>query len=190
MHKQRPQYFQLDPPVNFTEVTTPNGEHVITIKSLAPREWVSSHASSSPRDSISASPSAGESGFRSKVAQPSKPGRHERGRELHVQTMSKARRATSAQNTPRRVPQPPAPQAAGPGSLLGAKTDEAQSQRQNEFELVRLIVDNDLGIRLPSEIHGNSSANAERISRGKMDVIRWLLGVRRLLARLRVTPAH
>ncbi len=40
IHRQRPQFFQIQPAVNFTETTNPSGEHVIAIQSLAPREYV------------------------------------------------------------------------------------------------------------------------------------------------------
>jgi hypothetical protein len=41
VHQARPQVFRFQPAVNFTEATTPTGEHVITIPTLARREWVS-----------------------------------------------------------------------------------------------------------------------------------------------------
>jgi hypothetical protein len=40
VHVSAPQFFQLHPVVNFNVTTTPNGQHVITIPSLARREWV------------------------------------------------------------------------------------------------------------------------------------------------------
>jgi hypothetical protein len=40
IHRQRPQFFKIQPAVNFTETTNPSSEHVITIQSLAPREYV------------------------------------------------------------------------------------------------------------------------------------------------------
>jgi hypothetical protein len=43
LHGQAPQLFRFVPPVNFTQGVTPAGEHVITIESLAPREWVTLH---------------------------------------------------------------------------------------------------------------------------------------------------
>jgi hypothetical protein len=43
LHGQAPQLFRFVPQVNFTQGVTPAGEHVITIESLAPREWVALH---------------------------------------------------------------------------------------------------------------------------------------------------
>lgn len=43
LHGQAPQLFRFVPQVNFTQGVTPAGEHVITIASLAPREWVALH---------------------------------------------------------------------------------------------------------------------------------------------------
>lgn len=40
IHQNRPQFFQIQPAVNFTETVNPTGEHVIIIQSLAPREFV------------------------------------------------------------------------------------------------------------------------------------------------------
>ena len=40
IHKQRPDFFELFPSVEYQEATNPNGEHVIKIKSLGPKEWV------------------------------------------------------------------------------------------------------------------------------------------------------
>src|SRR5690349_21084225 len=40
IHKQRPDFFELFPPVEYQEVTNTNGEHVIKIKSLGPKEWL------------------------------------------------------------------------------------------------------------------------------------------------------
>jgi hypothetical protein len=39
VHKSRPDFFQLNPPLNYTETQTQTGEHVLRIESLAPREW-------------------------------------------------------------------------------------------------------------------------------------------------------
>ena len=43
LHGQPPQLFRFVPQVNFTQTVTPAGDHVITIESLAPREWVALH---------------------------------------------------------------------------------------------------------------------------------------------------
>lgn len=40
IHKQRPDFFELFPSMEYQEVTNPNGEHVIKIKNLGPKEWV------------------------------------------------------------------------------------------------------------------------------------------------------
>jgi hypothetical protein len=40
IHKQRPDFFELFPAMQFEEGNNPNGEHVIRIKSLGPKEWV------------------------------------------------------------------------------------------------------------------------------------------------------
>jgi hypothetical protein len=40
VHRQRPQQFQIRPGVEFTETTNPTGEHVISIATLAPKEFV------------------------------------------------------------------------------------------------------------------------------------------------------
>lgn len=40
IHQSKPQYFQIQPGVKFTESTNPTGEHVISIDSLARREFV------------------------------------------------------------------------------------------------------------------------------------------------------
>lgn len=40
IHGQAPQLFRMQPQLNFTQTTLPNGEHVITIPTLARREWV------------------------------------------------------------------------------------------------------------------------------------------------------
>jgi hypothetical protein len=39
VHVQRPDFFQLLPPLNYTETTSPTGEHTLRIGSLAPREF-------------------------------------------------------------------------------------------------------------------------------------------------------
>lgn len=39
VHKTKPDFFQFSPPLAFEEVTTANGEHVIRVKSLGPKEW-------------------------------------------------------------------------------------------------------------------------------------------------------
>jgi hypothetical protein len=43
IHKSRPQHFQLQPAVLFSEETNPTGEHVIRISSLARREFTFIH---------------------------------------------------------------------------------------------------------------------------------------------------
>jgi hypothetical protein len=40
IHKQRPDFFELFPAMAFVEKMNPNGEHVITIANLGPKEWV------------------------------------------------------------------------------------------------------------------------------------------------------
>jgi hypothetical protein len=40
IHKQKPQYFQIQPAVHFTEVTNTTGEHIIQIESLARHEVI------------------------------------------------------------------------------------------------------------------------------------------------------
>jgi hypothetical protein len=40
IHKERPDFFELHPSVEHQETTNPNGEHLIKIKSLGPKEWV------------------------------------------------------------------------------------------------------------------------------------------------------
>jgi hypothetical protein len=40
VHKNKPDHFQFSTPIAFTEETTPNGEHVIKIPSLGPKEFV------------------------------------------------------------------------------------------------------------------------------------------------------
>ena len=39
VHAQRPDFFQLNPPLNYTENTAPNGEHTLRIESLAAKEF-------------------------------------------------------------------------------------------------------------------------------------------------------
>src|SRR3990172_3847820 len=39
IHRYRPQHFQLQPALHFTEATNPTGEHIIRIPSLARREY-------------------------------------------------------------------------------------------------------------------------------------------------------
>jgi hypothetical protein len=39
VHKDRPDFFQLHPPLNYTESQTQSGEHVLCVQSLAPKEW-------------------------------------------------------------------------------------------------------------------------------------------------------
>jgi hypothetical protein len=41
VHAKRPDFFQLYPALNYTEDTTPNGEHVIRVSSLGPKEYFS-----------------------------------------------------------------------------------------------------------------------------------------------------
>jgi hypothetical protein len=38
-HRQKPDFFQLDPPLNFTEATTPSGEHHVRVQSLASKQF-------------------------------------------------------------------------------------------------------------------------------------------------------
>jgi len=40
IHKKRPDFFELFPSVEFQETTNSNGEHVIKLKTLGPKEWV------------------------------------------------------------------------------------------------------------------------------------------------------
>jgi energy-converting hydrogenase Eha subunit A len=40
VHKAKPDHFQFSTAVDFTEATTPTGEHVIRIASLGPKEFV------------------------------------------------------------------------------------------------------------------------------------------------------
>lgn len=39
VHQTRPDFFQLNPRLDYVESTTPAGEHVVKVKSLAPKEW-------------------------------------------------------------------------------------------------------------------------------------------------------
>ena len=39
VHKNRPDFFQLSPPLNYTESETQTGEHILRVQSLAPKEW-------------------------------------------------------------------------------------------------------------------------------------------------------
>lgn len=39
VHQRRPEFFQLFPPLDYLESTTPAGEHVLRVKSIAPKEW-------------------------------------------------------------------------------------------------------------------------------------------------------
>ena len=41
VHRTRPELFKLNPSLDFTEVTTPDGQHIIRIASLARREFFS-----------------------------------------------------------------------------------------------------------------------------------------------------
>jgi hypothetical protein len=40
VHKNRPEHFHFSTPISFTEETNPNGEHIIKIPSLGPKEFV------------------------------------------------------------------------------------------------------------------------------------------------------
>jgi len=40
VHRRRPDFFQLYPSLNYNEITTPSGEHIIRIESLAHKEYV------------------------------------------------------------------------------------------------------------------------------------------------------
>ena len=52
IHKARPDFFQFAPAVDFEEATSPTGEHILRIQSLAPKEVVTlqllSYKSSAP----------------------------------------------------------------------------------------------------------------------------------------------
>lgn len=39
VHQQRPDFFQLQPALNYTEQVSATGEHTLRVESLAPREW-------------------------------------------------------------------------------------------------------------------------------------------------------
>jgi hypothetical protein len=39
VHRRRPDFFQLFPSLNYTEGTTPAGEHVLRVESLASKNW-------------------------------------------------------------------------------------------------------------------------------------------------------
>jgi hypothetical protein len=39
VHTQRPDFFQLNPPLNYVENTAPNGEHTLRVDSLAAKEY-------------------------------------------------------------------------------------------------------------------------------------------------------
>lgn len=39
VHEGTPDFFKLQPPLDYEDVTTPSGDHVIRIKSLGPREF-------------------------------------------------------------------------------------------------------------------------------------------------------
>jgi hypothetical protein len=39
VHAQKPDFFQLDPALTYTENTAPNGEHTLRVQSLAPKEF-------------------------------------------------------------------------------------------------------------------------------------------------------
>ena len=39
VHAQKPDFFELQPPLNYTESTTPTGEHSIRVQSLAAKEF-------------------------------------------------------------------------------------------------------------------------------------------------------
>lgn len=41
VHRAKPELFKLNPSLDFTEHITPDGQHVIRIASLAPKEWFS-----------------------------------------------------------------------------------------------------------------------------------------------------
>ena len=40
IHKQKPDFFEIHPPVDYAERINPSGEHVIAINSLGPKEWI------------------------------------------------------------------------------------------------------------------------------------------------------
>jgi len=39
VHRKKPDFFQFYPSLNYAESTTPAGEHVLRVNSLAPKEW-------------------------------------------------------------------------------------------------------------------------------------------------------
>ncbi len=39
VHRRKPDFFQLYPSLNYTEGTTPSGEHVLRVESVAPKEY-------------------------------------------------------------------------------------------------------------------------------------------------------
>ena len=39
IHKTQPDFFQIQPSIGFTEKTNPDGEHVIHVDALGPKEW-------------------------------------------------------------------------------------------------------------------------------------------------------
>jgi hypothetical protein len=39
IHRRKPDFFQLAPPLNFTEYVSPTGEHTLRVESLAPKEF-------------------------------------------------------------------------------------------------------------------------------------------------------
>jgi len=38
-YRQKPDFFQLHPALNYTETTAPSGEHILRVRSLAPKEY-------------------------------------------------------------------------------------------------------------------------------------------------------
>lgn len=41
VHRSRPDHFQLQPALDYQEVTTPNGEHILRVPNLGPKEFCS-----------------------------------------------------------------------------------------------------------------------------------------------------
>jgi hypothetical protein len=41
VHRAKPELFKLNPSLDFTERTTPDGQHIIQIATIAPKEWFS-----------------------------------------------------------------------------------------------------------------------------------------------------
>jgi len=39
IHKAKPDFFEIHPSVKFSESTNPNGEHIIHLETLGPKEW-------------------------------------------------------------------------------------------------------------------------------------------------------